>query len=142
MAADFNRIYGQFRSYKVSFSVQAGESAFRFEQNAEPYVGYGIVLTQVVPSAAMGGGNWSVALLLIYTCPATEADTVQVMDEVNGKFSNNILGMTDVVDPETGETWKMEAGHNDYWRKDYANRIVGTEVFIRPEINFSPLKEF
>ncbi len=193
VVANFNRIYSQYMTYGISFTLHAGEAAFRFEQNTEPFVGYGLALTQVVQSAAMAGGTWSVALLAIYTCPEKEAETVReisehmfqsvrmnpqwvasqqqltanvsqivtqtsqeisriisdsywtrqaVMDDINRKFSNYILGVTDVVDPTTGETWKVEAGHNYYWRRDYTNVVVGTEVYERPNINFSPLKEY
>jgi hypothetical protein len=193
IVANFNRIYSQYQSYGISFTLHGGDAAFRFEQNSEPYIGYGLALTQVVQSMAMQGGNWSVALLLIYTCPETEAETVReiadhmfknvrmnpqwvasqqqltanvsqivtqtnqeiskiiddsywtrqgAMDNINRKFSNYILGVTDVVDPATGETYKVEAGHNYYWHKDYTNVVVGTEVYTRPDIDFSPLKEF
>ena len=64
------------------------------------------------------------------------------MDDINRKFSNYILGVTDVVDPETGETWKVEAGHNYYWRRDFTNQVAGTRTADRPDINFSLLKEF
>ncbi|MFQ6083367.1 MAG: hypothetical protein ACE5WD_08410 [Candidatus Aminicenantia bacterium] len=36
-------------------------------------------------------------------------------------FSNAIVGNIDVIDPETGETWKVKAGHNYYWREDFTN---------------------
>jgi hypothetical protein len=63
-------------------------------------------------------------------------------DEHLRKFSNYILGQTDVVDPQTGETWKVAAGHNYYWRQDYTDRITGTRTYDRPDINFSPLLEY
>ena len=194
VVASFNRIYSQLAYTGVSFTLHAGDAAFRFSQNSDPFVGYGLAVTQVVQAAAMGGGgNWSVALLLIYLCPEKQAETVRetathmfqsvrmnptwvagqqqlaanvsqivtqtnqeisriidesywtrqaVLDNVNRKFSNYILGVTDVVDPETGDTWKVEAGHNYYWRKAHTNVIVGTEVAQRPDIDFSILKEF
>jgi hypothetical protein len=194
VVASFNRIYSQLAYTGVSFTLHAGDAAFRFSQNSEPFVGYGLAVTQVVQAAAMGGGgNWSVALLLIYLCPEKQVETVRetathmfqsvrmnptwvagqqqlaanvsqivtqtnqeisriidesywsrqaVLDDVNRKFSNYILGVTDVVDPETGDTWKVEAGHNYYWRKAHTNVIVGTEVDQRPDIDFSLLKEF
>jgi hypothetical protein len=192
IVANFNRIYSQFQTYGVQFTLHAGESAFRFDQNGEPFIGYGMALTQVVYMPAMQGGNWNVALLLIYTCPAADAELVKeaathmflsvkmnpqweaaqqqlagnvsqivsqtnqeisriinnaywtrqgVMDNISRKFSNYILGVTDVVDPETGQTWKVEAGHNYYLGKTYGNVVVGTETFTRPDIDFSPLKE-
>lgn len=194
VVASFNRIYSQLTYTGVSFSLHAGDSAFRFIQNSEPFVGYGLAVTQVVQAMAMGGGgNWSVALMLIYLCPEAEAEVVReiathmfqsvrmnptwvagqqqlaanvsqivtqtsqeiariidesywtrqaVRDDINRKFSNYILGVTDVVDPETGDTWKVEAGHNYYWRKAHTNVIMGTEIAQRPDIDFSLLKEF
>jgi hypothetical protein len=193
VVSNFNRIYSQFASYGISYTLHAGESAFGFAQNSEPYIGYGLALTQVVKSTAMQGGNWSVALMIIFTCPEGEAERVQeltthmfqslrmnpawvasqqqlagnvsqivtqtnqeicriidesywtrqaTLDDINRKFSNYILGVGDVVDPVTGEKWKVEAGHNYYWRKDYTDQIVGTETAQRPDINFSLLREF
>ena len=190
---DFNRIYGSLQNYGISFTLHAGEEAFRFQQSGEPFVGYGLALTQVVNNAAIQGGNWTVALLIITTCPEPEVNTVReisthmfqslrmnpqwvasqqqltanvsqivtqtsqeisriidqsywsrqgVMDDINRKFSNYILGVTDVADPETGETWKVESGHNYYWRRDFTNQITGTRTADRPDINFSLLKEF
>lgn len=63
-------------------------------------------------------------------------------DEIMRKWSNMMLGQTDVVDPETGETWKVAAGHNFYWRKPHTDVGVGTETFTRPDIEFEPLLEF
>ena len=180
-------------SYGISFTLHAGDAAFRFNHDAEPYVGYGLAVTQITQAAGLPGGTWSLALMIIYTCPEAEVETVHqisshmfqslkmnpqwaasqqqlaanvsqivtqtnreisriinesywtrqaVLDDVNRRFSNYILGVTDVVDPVTGEKWKVEAGHNYYWRKDFSNQIVGTDTGIRPEIDFSPLKEF
>jgi hypothetical protein len=193
IAASFNRIYSQFQAYGISYSLHAGEAAFRFEQDSLPYLGYGLAMTQVVQSSSMGGGNWSLALMIIYQSPESEAGLLRqisdhifqsiklnpqwvssqqqlagnvsqivsqtnheiskiisdsywhrqaTLDNVNRKFSNYILGATDVVDPATGETWKAEAGHNYYWRKDRTGQIAGTEIDERPDIDFSPLKEF
>ncbi|MFW6160715.1 MAG: hypothetical protein ACOC57_06200 [Acidobacteriota bacterium] len=191
VVSNFNRIYSQFAYYGISFTLHGGEAAFRFEQQQQSYVGYGLALTQLVQTQGMG--NWSVALLIIYTCPEGEEDTVReiaghmfksvkldpqwvasqqqltanvsqivtqtnqeisriidesywnrqaVLDETSRRFSNYILGVTDVVDPVTGEKWKVEAGHNYYWRKDYTNQIAGTETADRPDIDFLLLKEF
>lgn len=193
IVSSFNKIYSQYMTYGISFTLHAGEAAFRFEQDSQPFVGYGLALTQIVQSTSMQGGNWSLALMIIYSCPASETDTVRqiadhmfhsvkmnphwvasqqqlaanvsqivtqtnqeisriidesywsrqkTLDNTHRRFSNYILGMTDVVDPETGENWKVEAGHNYYWRKDYTDQIIGNEVYTRPDIDFSPLKEF
>jgi len=192
IVAAFNRIYSGLQSYGVSFTQDAGEAAFRFERNGEPFVGYGLALTQVVYMPSMNGGNWNVALLLLYTSPESEADFVQsvfsrmfrsiqwnpewlasqqqltqdvsrivsqtgqeisrivsdaywtrqgALDESSRRFSNAILGVTDVADPETGRTWKVEAGHNYYWAKPGGDAVVGTGTYTRPDIDFAPLKE-
>lgn len=193
IVADFNRIYSQSQAYGISFQLHAGDAAFRYNQGGEPGLGYGLAVTQVVQSAAMGGGNWSVTLLLVTTCPEAEAETVRetsthmfqsfrmnpqwvasqqqltadvsrivtetnqaisgiindsywtrqgVLDNVHRKFSNATLGVTDVVDPATGESYKVEAGHNYYWVRSGGNQAVGTGTYTRPDIDFSPLVEF
>ncbi len=180
-------------SYGISFTLHAGEAAFSFEQNSQPYVGYGMALTQIAQSVGTQSGTWSVTLMVIYSCPAAETDTVRqisdhmfrsmkmnprwlssqqqlagnvsqivsqtsqeisniindsywsrqsVLDNTNRRFSNYILGVTDVIDPDTGEKWKVEAGHNYYWRRDFTNQIIGSNTFDRPDIDFSPLREF
>ena len=55
------------------------------------------------------------------------------------RWSNMILGMTDVRDPATGEEWRVANGHNYYWRK--GDIIVGTDI-DRPNVDFTPLVEF
>src|SRR5262249_44579689 len=65
-----------------------------------------------------------------------------VLDDLARKRSNVILGLTDVVDPTTGETWKVTSGQNYYWRNAGTNTIVGTSTYDRPNINFEPLKEW
>jgi len=193
IASSFNQIYSQLMSYGISFTLHAGEAAFSFEQNSQPYVGYGMALTQIAQSVGTQTGTWSVALMVIYSCPAAETDTVRqisdhmfrsmkmnprwlssqqqlagnvsqivsqtsqeisniindsywsrqsVLDNTNRRFSNYILGVTDVIDPDTGEKWKVEAGHNYYWRRDFTNQIIGSDTFDRPDIDFSPLREF
>ncbi len=63
-------------------------------------------------------------------------------DDVFRKWSNAMLGVTDLVDPATGETYKVEAGHNYYWSRGGTNRIAGTATSARPDIDFTPLLEF
>jgi hypothetical protein len=53
-----------------------------------------------------------------------------------------MLGLTDVADPETGETWKATSGHNYYWRKPATDTVVGTDTYERPDTDFSPLKQW
>jgi hypothetical protein len=66
----------------------------------------------------------------------------RVMDDINRRRSNNTLGLTDVRDPQTGETWKVVSGHNYYWRKDYTDTVAGTNTHDRPDTDFSPLEEW
>ncbi len=64
------------------------------------------------------------------------------MDNIARDYSNATLGVTDVRDPDTGETWNVASGKNYYWRQQGTNGIVGTETFDRPDIDFAPLEEF
>jgi hypothetical protein len=66
----------------------------------------------------------------------------RVNDNVSRQWSNTILGLTDVVDPETGETWKVSSDHNYYWRRQAADAVAGTETYERPDTDFAPLKEW
>jgi hypothetical protein len=66
----------------------------------------------------------------------------RVQDNVSRQWSNTILGLTDVADPQTGETWKASSGHNYYWRKQATDAVVGTNTYERPDTDFSPLKEW
>jgi hypothetical protein len=61
----------------------------------------------------------------------------QVEDNLRRQWSNTTLGLVDVVDPLSHETWKVAAGKNYYWRG--GNTIVGTDLYDRPNINFEPL---
>ncbi len=63
-------------------------------------------------------------------------------DNAARNFSNMILGQTDVVDPETGETWKVASGHNYYWRKEGTDTIAGSDIYDMPDIDFAPLLEY
>ena len=65
-----------------------------------------------------------------------------VQDDIHRKWSNVITGRTDVINPVTGETWKVTSGSNYYWRNAGTNTIVGTSTYDRPNINFEPLKEW
>ncbi len=69
---------------------------------------------------------------------AFEAES-QARDDAARRWSNMILGMTDVRDPVTGEEWRVANGHNYYWRK--GDTVVGTDI-DRPNVDFNPLEEF
>lgn len=66
----------------------------------------------------------------------------RVMEDLSRKWSNAILGQTDVADPETGETWKVASGHNYYWRKEHTDVVAGTSTYDRPDTDFTPLLEW
>lgn len=65
-------------------------------------------------------------------------------DEIARKWSNVTLGLTDVRDPESGETWKVESGRNYYWARPGSDAagVVGTQSADRPDIDFAPLEEW
>lgn len=48
------------------------------------------------------------------------------------RFSNLILGLEDVRDPETGQEYKIESGSNYYWI-DALGNIAGTELSANPD---------
>lgn len=58
-----------------------------------------------------------------------------VMDELDRRRSNVILGTTDVIDPVTGKWFKVENGSNYYWLDPNEN-IVGTNTYTKPGIDF------
>lgn len=55
--------------------------------------------------------------------------------------SNMMLGQTDLRDPATGEIWKVNAGHNRYWKLG-TGEIVGTAGQLPPDVNLTPLEEW
>lgn len=59
----------------------------------------------------------------------------KVMDEIDRRRSNAILGVVDVIDPATGRQLKVESSSNYYWI-DHRGAIVGTETYTRPDIDF------
>jgi hypothetical protein len=63
-------------------------------------------------------------------------------DNLSRQWSNVTLGQTDVVDPVTGEKWKVASGNNYYWRKEGTGQVAGTDTWTRPDIDFTPLKEW
>jgi len=58
----------------------------------------------------------------------------QVMDETSKKFSNAILGVEDVYDPETGEHWTVPSGASSYWRDVYGN-VYASGSYSPPTYN-------
>lgn len=63
-------------------------------------------------------------------------DRQVVMDELDRRRSNAILSVEDVVDPVTGEEFKVESGWNYYWI-DNRGMIVGTDTHAHPIRTFA-----
>jgi len=61
-----------------------------------------------------------------------------VMDEMDRRRSNAILGVEDVIDPATGRQIKIESGSEYYWI-DHRGTIVGTQTDTRPNLDFRAL---
>jgi hypothetical protein len=55
----------------------------------------------------------------------------QVMVETSKKFSNAILGIEDVYDPDTGEHWTVPSGSSSYWRDVYGD-VYGSGSYAPP----------
>jgi len=57
-----------------------------------------------------------------------------VLDETAKKFSNAILGIEDVYDPETGEHWTVPSGSTTYWKDVYGD-VWGSGSYSPPTYN-------
>ena len=97
----------------------------RMQQNLTASVSGIVAKTNAEISSIISDGYWS---------------RQAVDDDVARKRSNAILGLTDLVDEETGETYKVESGSNYYWSRPGGGTVVGTETADRPGIDFAPLK--
>lgn len=66
----------------------------------------------------------------------------KTMDDLSNKWSNTILGTTDLRDPNTGEVTSVESGSNYYW-KDNQDTLWGTQTADSPSpsVDFTPLQE-
>lgn len=53
------------------------------------------------------------------------------MDRINNEWSKTILGVEEVYNPETGDTWTVDSGSKYYWM-DNKNNIYGTETDENP----------
>ncbi len=62
-------------------------------------------------------------------------------DEVFRRDANARRGVTDVVDPDTGESWTVDNGSSHYWRKPGSDVIVGTQTYDPPGVGYQPLRE-
>lgn len=66
----------------------------------------------------------------------------KTMDDLSNKWSNTILGTTDLRDPNTGEVTNVESGSNYYW-KDNHDTVWGTQTADSPSpsVDFTSLQE-
>jgi hypothetical protein len=63
-------------------------------------------------------------------------------DEIFRHDANARRGLTDVLDPETGESWSVQSGSRHYWRKPGSDVVVGTETYDPPGLGYQPLREY
>jgi hypothetical protein len=63
-------------------------------------------------------------------------------DEVFRRDANARRGVTDVMDPDTGESWSVQSGSRHYWRKPGSDVIVGTQTDNSPGVGYQPLREY
>lgn len=74
------------------------------------------------------------------TIRKTFENTWRAQDEIFRKDANARRGVTDVLDPETGESWSVQNASRYYWRKPGSDVIVGTETYDRPGLGYEPLQ--
>jgi len=55
----------------------------------------------------------------------------ETLDRTSHKFSNAILGIEDVYDPETGQHWTVPSGSSSYWGDVYGN-VYGSGSYAPP----------
>jgi hypothetical protein len=108
-------------------SGQVNPEWFRMQQGVTAASSRIVAQTNAEISASMNESYWN---------------RQRSQDRIARQWSNVILGQTDVVDPATGEKWKVASGHNYYWRKEGSDQIVGTDTWNLPDIDFTPLREW
>lgn len=59
--------------------------------------------------------------------------------EVMRKDANMRRETTDLIDPDTGETWNVRSQSRYFWRKPGSDVVVGTETFDVPGLGFQAL---
>jgi hypothetical protein len=62
-------------------------------------------------------------------------------DEIFRRDANARRAVTDVLDPETGESWTVENKSSYYWRRPGSDVIVGTQTSDPPGVGYDPLRE-
>lgn len=65
------------------------------------------------------------------TISSTFEYRTESQDRINNEWSKTTLGIEEVVNPETGESWTVDSGSKYYW-VDNKNNIYGTETDENP----------
>lgn len=62
--------------------------------------------------------------------------------EIMRKGANMRRGATDLIDPETGETWNVRSESQYFWHKPGSDVIVGTRTADSPGVGFEALRVY
>lgn len=65
-----------------------------------------------------------------------------VEGEAMRKDANRRRETTDLMDPDTGETWNVRSQSRYFWRKPGSDVVVGTETADVPGVGFQPLRPY
>lgn len=65
----------------------------------------------------------------------------KTVDETSRRDANARRGVTDVFDPETGESWTVQNKSRYYWHKPGSDVMLGTEIFQSPGVGYELLRE-
>jgi len=63
----------------------------------------------------------------------------EVNAQLANTWSNTILGQQDMVNPDTGETYKVASGHDYYWQGDDGQLYAGNSATPPPDIDVTQL---
>jgi hypothetical protein len=125
LATDDRRAEGQaaFARMISSFKVDAAWQARQNRTNA-----------QVSQIAAKAEDDIS------RTIESTYQDKSASEDRVYAGWSDATLGQTEVRDPDTGDTYTVESGHNYYWRPLGSGTAAGSDTPPPPDVNLTALE--
>jgi hypothetical protein len=66
----------------------------------------------------------------------TQADRWASWDRISEKRQDVLGGKTNVIDPQTGQVYKAQAGSSYYWIDPTRNVIAGTNLPYQPTWDF------
>lgn len=69
----------------------------------------------------------------------TQAERMAALDRVSEKTQDVLSGQTNVIDPQTGQQYKAQAGSSYYWIDPTRNVITGTNLPYQPTWDFREL---